>query len=86
MSGGFVKAIGPYDAALQALHQYLLAAEPSEAIAAELERTERLIEALEKEKKAPSKLVAHHIELIAQDVELSSHTMERERNKYGELM
>jgi hypothetical protein len=37
---GYHKAIGPYDAALQALHQYLLAAEPSEAIAAELERTE----------------------------------------------
>jgi len=72
------KAIEPYDAALQELHQYLLTAEPSEAIAAELVRTERLIGTLDKEKKVTSKLIAHHIELIAQDVKLTSRRAEEE--------
>jgi len=37
-------------------------AEPSEVIVAELERTERLIDALDKEKKVVLKLIAHHEE------------------------
>jgi len=51
----YLKATGPYDAALQELRQFLLAAEPSELIAVELEHTERLIEALNKEKQVGSK-------------------------------
>jgi len=35
----YLKATGPYDAALQEFHQYLLSAEPSELIAVELEHT-----------------------------------------------
>jgi len=52
----------PYDAALQELRQYLLVAEPSEAIAVELDHTERLIEALNKEKMVSLKLIARHQE------------------------
>jgi len=62
------EAIEPYDAALQELRRYLLASEPSEAIAAELERTERLIETLNHEKEISSKLIGHHTELDAQDI------------------
>ena len=69
----YSKAIAPYDDALQELRQYLLQAEPSEAVATELERTERLIEALDKEKEMSSKLIAHHVELILQDVKLTGH-------------
>src|SRR5215475_12614703 len=53
----YLKATGPYDDALQELRQFLLAAEPSEVIAVELEHTERLIEALDKEKQVGSKLI-----------------------------
>jgi len=67
------KAIGPYDAALSELHQYLLMVEPSETISAELERTERLIEALEKEKTVTAKLIAHHVDLITQKAEPTTH-------------
>jgi hypothetical protein len=51
------KAAEPYAAALKNLRQYLLAAEPTEAILPELERTERLIKALDKEKEVNSKLI-----------------------------
>lgn len=57
----YFKAAEPYEAALQELRQYLLATEPSEAILAELERTERLIEALDKEIKVGSRLIERHI-------------------------
>jgi hypothetical protein len=53
----YLKAAEPYDAALRDLRQYLLAAEPSEAIAVELAHTEQLINALDKEKKVGLKLV-----------------------------
>lgn len=59
----YLKATVPYDAALQELRQYLLAAEQSETIGMELDHTERLIEALDKEKKVGSKLIEHHGEL-----------------------
>jgi len=72
------KAFEPYDAALQELHRYLLASEPSEAIAAELGRTERLIETLNHEKEISSKLIGHHTELKAQDIKLTSHHAEEE--------
>ena len=45
------KAAEPYDAALRDLLQYLLEMKPTAAIRAEIDRTERLIEALNKEKK-----------------------------------
>jgi len=69
---GYRNAIEPYDAALQELRLYLLAAEQSESIAAELERTERLIELLDKEKSVGSKLIEHHIEMTTNDVKLTS--------------
>lgn len=53
----YLKAAEPYDAALQELRQYLLAAELSEFIAMELDHTERLINALDKEKKVGLKLI-----------------------------
>jgi hypothetical protein len=56
----YLKAAEPYDAALQELRQYLLAAEPSEFIALELAHTERLINALDKEKKGGLKLITRH--------------------------
>ena len=52
-----LKAAEPYDAALQELRQYLLAAELSEVIAAELAHTEQLINALDKEKKVGLNLI-----------------------------
>jgi hypothetical protein len=64
----YLKATGPYDAALQELRQFLLAAEPSELIAVELEHTERLIEALNKEKQVGSKLIGRHVEMNAQNL------------------
>jgi len=70
--------IEPYDVALQELRRYLLAAEPSESIDAELERTERLIDTLDKEKEVGSKLIEHHITLITQDVKLSLRRAEEE--------
>jgi ABC-type nitrate/sulfonate/bicarbonate transport system substrate-binding protein len=68
----YLKATGPYDAALQELRQFLLAAEPSEMIAVELDHTERLIEALYKEKQVVSKLIEHHVEMNAQNVKPTS--------------
>ena len=56
----FLKAAALYETALWELHQYLLEMEPSEAITAEIERTERLIDALDKEKVVGSKLITHH--------------------------
>jgi hypothetical protein len=57
----YLKAAEPYDAVLQELRQYLLvAAEPSEAVAVELAYTERLIDALDKEKKVGLKLITCH--------------------------
>jgi hypothetical protein len=55
------RAIEPYDVAFQELRRYLLAAEPSEATAVELEHTEKLIEALDKEKVTSSKLIERHM-------------------------
>jgi len=49
----------PYEVSLQELCKYLLAAEPSEAFASEIERTERLIDALGKERRVCSKPIAH---------------------------
>jgi hypothetical protein len=69
----YLKATGPYDAALQELRQFLLAAEPSELIAVELEHTGRLIEALDKEKQVGSKLIERHVEINAQNVKPTSH-------------
>ena len=57
----FLKAAKSYSAALQALFEYLLAAEPSEAIDVELSHTERLIDALDKEKRVGSKLITHYL-------------------------
>ncbi len=73
----YLKATVPYDAALQELRQFLLAAEPSEFIAVELDHTERLIETLDKEKKVGSKLIEHHGEMKAQNIKPAScHTEE----------
>jgi hypothetical protein len=73
----YLKATAPYDAALQELRQFLLAAEPSEFIAVELDHTERLIEALDKEKKVSSKLIEHHGEMNVQNAKPTSrHTEE----------
>jgi hypothetical protein len=47
-----LKAAEPYDAALHKLREYLLAAEPSETMAVELDHAERFIKALAKEKRA----------------------------------
>jgi len=68
----YLKATGPYDLALQELRQFLLAAEPSEVIAVELEHTERLIEALDKEKQVGSKLIEHHGVMNAPNVKPTS--------------
>jgi hypothetical protein len=46
----YLRAAGPYDVALQELRQYLLAAEPSEMMAMELDHTKQLIEALDRGK------------------------------------
>jgi hypothetical protein len=46
----YLRAAGPYDAALQELRQYLLATEPSEMMAMELDHTKQLIEALDRGK------------------------------------
>jgi hypothetical protein len=59
----FLKAAEPYGAALQALYEYLLAAKPSEAIDMELGHTERLINALDKERRAGSKLITDYLHL-----------------------
>jgi hypothetical protein len=72
----YLKATGPYDAALQELRQYLLTTEPSELIAVELEHTEQLIEALEKEKKVGSKLIERHVERNAQYVKQTNQHIE----------
>jgi transposase len=74
----YLKATGPYDTALQELRQFLLAAEPSELIAVELDHTERLIEALNKEKQVGSKLIEHHVEMNAQNVKPTSHHNQEE--------
>jgi len=74
----YLKATGPYDAALQELRQFLLAAEPSELIAVELEHTERLIEALNKEKQVGSKLIEHYVEMKAPNVKPTSCQNEEE--------
>jgi len=73
----YLKATGPYDTALQELRHFLLTSEQSELIAVELEHTERLIEALDKEKQVGSKLIEHHGVMNDQDVRLiSSHNQE----------
>ena len=64
----YLKAIDPYEAALQELYQYLLTAEPFEARAEELKHTELLINALNKEKLVALELLAHHVEQVANDV------------------
>jgi hypothetical protein len=74
----YLRATVPYDAALHELRQYLLTAEPSEVIAVEIEHTERLIEALEKEKKVGSKLIEHHVEMNAQNMKPTNHHTEEE--------
>ena len=73
----YLKATGPYDVVLQELRQFLLASEPSELIAVELEHTERLIEALDKEKQVGSKLIEHYGVMNDQNVRpTSSHNQE----------
>ena len=74
----YLKATGPYDAVLQELRQFLLAEEPSELIAVELEHTERFIEALDKEKQVGSKLIEHYVEMNAQKVKPTSRPNEEE--------
>ena len=75
---GYFMAAEPYEAALQELREYLLAAAPSEAIACELERTERLIKTLSKEKQISLKLIERHARLITNDVKLTSRYSEEE--------
>jgi hypothetical protein len=75
---GYHKAIKPYDAALQELRRYLLAAEPSGEIAAELERTERLIKTLNHEKIISSMLIERHIDLNAKNIRRNSRHAEEE--------
>jgi hypothetical protein len=74
----YPRATGPYDAALQELRQFLLAAEPTELIAVELDHTERLIEALGKEKQVGSKLIEHHVEMNAPNVKPTSRHNQEE--------
>ena len=57
----YFKAAEPYNDALHELRQYLLAAEPSDSILAELERTERFIKTLDKEIKVGSYLIERNI-------------------------
>jgi ABC-type methionine transport system permease subunit len=57
----YLKAAETYGAALQELREYLLAAAASEAVAVELGHTEKLIDALDKEKKAGLKLATHRL-------------------------
>src|SRR5262245_6013216 len=57
----YLKAAEPYGAALQELREYLLVAEPSELIDVELDHTERLIDALDKEKRVGLKLITRHL-------------------------
>jgi hypothetical protein len=52
----------PYETALQELRQYLLASEQSDAVLSELERTERLIKTLNREKRIGSRLIERHEE------------------------
>jgi hypothetical protein len=73
------KAAEPYEAALQELRQYLLATEPSEAILAELERTERLIKTLDKEIKLGSRLIERRIAMIASGVKPTSRHAEQDK-------
>jgi hypothetical protein len=61
MAEEFLNAAEPYGAAFQALYEYLLAAEPSEAIDMELGHTERLIDALDRERRVGSKLITHYL-------------------------
>jgi len=74
----YLKAAEPYEVALQELRQYLLATEPSEEILAELERTERLIETLDKEIKVGSRLIERHIAMIASGVKPTSRHAEQD--------
>jgi hypothetical protein len=74
----YLKAAERYEASLQELRQYLLATEASEAILAELERTERLIETLDKEKKVGSRLIEHRIAVIASGVKPTSRHAEQD--------
>jgi len=75
---GYFMAAEPYEAALQELREYLLAAEPSESTPGELERTERLIKTLIKEKQISLKLIERHARLITNDVKLISRYAEEE--------
>jgi hypothetical protein len=61
----YLEAAEPYDAALQEFREYLLGAEPSETIAVELDHTDRLIAALDKEKRAGSMIIERRIKLAA---------------------
>jgi hypothetical protein len=72
------RAIEPYDVALQKLRRYLLAAEQSEATAAELRRTEKLIAMLDKEKNIGSKLIEHHMEMLDRNIKLTGHRAEEQ--------
>ena len=74
----YFKATGPYGVALHELRQFLLAAEPSEFLAIELEHTERLIEALNKEKQVGSKLIEHYVEMNAQNLKSTNRHNEEE--------
>jgi len=75
---GYFMAAEPYEAALQALREYLLVAGPPEAKAGELEHTERLIKTLIKEKQISLKLIERHARLITNDVKLTSRYAEEE--------
>jgi len=65
----YLKAAEPYETALQELREYLLAAEKSERMAAELVYAERLINTLHKEKRAGSKLLKPHTQLTGRHAE-----------------
>src|SRR5262245_27261683 len=59
----YLKSAEPYDDALQELREYLLVAEPSEMVDMELDHTERLVSALDRETRAGSMFIKSRIKL-----------------------
>lgn len=82
---GYFEAAGPYGSALGDLFEYLSTkAEQSEAAAAEINRTQRLINVLAYEKALALKLIEHFMELI--DREAAEHggdTDEQRKDRSG---
>jgi hypothetical protein len=65
----YLKAAERYETALQELREYLLGAEPSGTIAAELGYAERLLKAIHKEMRGSSKLLNIYIKLSGRHAE-----------------